>query len=270
MNDPRTLALIVGVLALLAIVTAVGQFLRRHPDRGSTRQPSVHSTAASVAGGSCARCSRPPSGWDHRHGGAVWPGFILGPAGVHHPDAHASGRPPRPVLGVLCVYPRPLRAGGLRPLRRFQRVSPALRHAVCIGSRGDRRRFQTLPGTHGKDPGRPDGLRLLPLVCRRSAAAARADGSSNGGRSGCCRACDLSHGQLPPAVLPDPAGAVCRLHAVRLEPHDRPPTGGRIGQFQPHLGRSPRECREHLPARLSALVGRTALINLGRQPSLAL
>lgn len=34
MNDPRTLALIVGVLALLAIVTAVGQFLRRHPDRG--------------------------------------------------------------------------------------------------------------------------------------------------------------------------------------------------------------------------------------------
>jgi phosphatidate cytidylyltransferase len=34
MNDPRTLALIVGVLALLSIVTAVGQFLRRHPDRG--------------------------------------------------------------------------------------------------------------------------------------------------------------------------------------------------------------------------------------------
>ena len=34
MNDPRTLALIVGVLALLTIVTAVGQFLRRHPDRG--------------------------------------------------------------------------------------------------------------------------------------------------------------------------------------------------------------------------------------------
>jgi phosphatidate cytidylyltransferase len=34
MNDPRTLALIVGVLSLLAIVTAAGQFLRKHPDRG--------------------------------------------------------------------------------------------------------------------------------------------------------------------------------------------------------------------------------------------
>lgn len=34
MNDARTLALVAGVLALLAIVTAVGQFLRRHPDRG--------------------------------------------------------------------------------------------------------------------------------------------------------------------------------------------------------------------------------------------
>jgi len=34
MNDTRTLALIVGVLALLTTVTGVGQFLRRHPDRG--------------------------------------------------------------------------------------------------------------------------------------------------------------------------------------------------------------------------------------------
>ena len=34
MNDTRTIALIAGVLGLLAIVTAVGQFLKRHPDRG--------------------------------------------------------------------------------------------------------------------------------------------------------------------------------------------------------------------------------------------
>ncbi|NBT14491.1 MAG: phosphatidate cytidylyltransferase [Planctomycetia bacterium] len=34
MNDIRTIALIAGVLGLLAVATAVGQFLRRHPDRG--------------------------------------------------------------------------------------------------------------------------------------------------------------------------------------------------------------------------------------------
>ena len=34
MNDPRTIALIAGVLALLTVATGVGQFLRRHPDRG--------------------------------------------------------------------------------------------------------------------------------------------------------------------------------------------------------------------------------------------
>ncbi|NDC55067.1 MAG: phosphatidate cytidylyltransferase [Planctomycetia bacterium] len=34
MNDIRTIALIAGVLGLLAIATGVGQFLKRHPDRG--------------------------------------------------------------------------------------------------------------------------------------------------------------------------------------------------------------------------------------------
>ena len=34
MNDIRTIALIAGVLALLTLATAVGQFLKRHPDRG--------------------------------------------------------------------------------------------------------------------------------------------------------------------------------------------------------------------------------------------
>jgi phosphatidate cytidylyltransferase len=34
MNDIRTIALITGVLALLTAATAVGQFLKRHPDRG--------------------------------------------------------------------------------------------------------------------------------------------------------------------------------------------------------------------------------------------
>jgi phosphatidate cytidylyltransferase len=34
MNDPRTIALITGVLALLTAATGVGQFLKRHPDRG--------------------------------------------------------------------------------------------------------------------------------------------------------------------------------------------------------------------------------------------
>ena len=34
MNDIRTIALITGVLALLTAVTGVGQFLKRHPDRG--------------------------------------------------------------------------------------------------------------------------------------------------------------------------------------------------------------------------------------------
>ena len=34
MNDVRTLALVSGVLAILTVATAVGQFLRRHPDRG--------------------------------------------------------------------------------------------------------------------------------------------------------------------------------------------------------------------------------------------
>ena len=34
MNDNRTIALVAGVLALLSIATAVGQFLKRHPDRG--------------------------------------------------------------------------------------------------------------------------------------------------------------------------------------------------------------------------------------------
>jgi len=34
MNDNRTIALVAGVLALLAAATAVGQFLKRHPDRG--------------------------------------------------------------------------------------------------------------------------------------------------------------------------------------------------------------------------------------------
>ncbi|NDH95409.1 MAG: hypothetical protein EBZ13_12955, partial [Planctomycetia bacterium] len=33
-NDIRTIALIAGVLLLLLLVTAVGQFLKRHPDRG--------------------------------------------------------------------------------------------------------------------------------------------------------------------------------------------------------------------------------------------
>jgi phosphatidate cytidylyltransferase len=34
MNDNRTIALVAGVLALLTVATAVGQFLKRHPDRG--------------------------------------------------------------------------------------------------------------------------------------------------------------------------------------------------------------------------------------------
>ena len=34
MNDIRTIALIAGVLTLLTAATAIGQFLRRHPDRG--------------------------------------------------------------------------------------------------------------------------------------------------------------------------------------------------------------------------------------------
>ena len=34
MNDIRTIALIAGVLGLLALATGVGQFLKRHPDRG--------------------------------------------------------------------------------------------------------------------------------------------------------------------------------------------------------------------------------------------
>ncbi len=34
MNDIRTIALIAGVLGLLAIATGIGQFLARHPDRG--------------------------------------------------------------------------------------------------------------------------------------------------------------------------------------------------------------------------------------------
>ena len=34
MNDTRTIALIAGVLLLLTVATAVGQFLGRHPDRG--------------------------------------------------------------------------------------------------------------------------------------------------------------------------------------------------------------------------------------------
>jgi phosphatidate cytidylyltransferase len=34
MNDIRTIALIAGVLLLLTVATAVGQFLKRHPDRG--------------------------------------------------------------------------------------------------------------------------------------------------------------------------------------------------------------------------------------------
>ncbi|MEI6037402.1 MAG: phosphatidate cytidylyltransferase, partial [Planctomycetota bacterium] len=34
MKDIRTIALIAGVLALLTVATAIGQFLKRHPDRG--------------------------------------------------------------------------------------------------------------------------------------------------------------------------------------------------------------------------------------------
>ena len=34
MNDPRTIALVTSVLALLSAATLVGQFLKRHPDRG--------------------------------------------------------------------------------------------------------------------------------------------------------------------------------------------------------------------------------------------
>lgn len=34
MNDVRTIALIAGVLGLLALATGIGQFLKRHPDRG--------------------------------------------------------------------------------------------------------------------------------------------------------------------------------------------------------------------------------------------
>ena len=34
LNDTRTVALITGVLLLLTVATAVGQFLARHPDRG--------------------------------------------------------------------------------------------------------------------------------------------------------------------------------------------------------------------------------------------
>jgi phosphatidate cytidylyltransferase len=34
MNDNRTIALVAGVLALLTAATVVGQFLKRHPDRG--------------------------------------------------------------------------------------------------------------------------------------------------------------------------------------------------------------------------------------------
>ena len=34
MNDIRTIALVAGVLLLLTVVTGVGQFLKRHPDRG--------------------------------------------------------------------------------------------------------------------------------------------------------------------------------------------------------------------------------------------
>jgi len=34
MNDPRTVALVTGVLALLTAATVAGQVLRRHPDRG--------------------------------------------------------------------------------------------------------------------------------------------------------------------------------------------------------------------------------------------
>ena len=34
MNEPRTIFLVAGVLLLLTVATAIGQFLRRHPDRG--------------------------------------------------------------------------------------------------------------------------------------------------------------------------------------------------------------------------------------------
>ena len=34
MNDIRTIALVAGVLLLLSVVTGIGQFLKRHPDRG--------------------------------------------------------------------------------------------------------------------------------------------------------------------------------------------------------------------------------------------
>ena len=43
MNDTRTIALITSVLALLTAATAVGQFLKRHPDRGLDLESAAES-----------------------------------------------------------------------------------------------------------------------------------------------------------------------------------------------------------------------------------
>ena len=66
MTDNRTIALVAGVLALLTVATAVGQFLKRHPDRGLDPAAVRTFNSGSAAGGSCARCSPPRSGWARR------------------------------------------------------------------------------------------------------------------------------------------------------------------------------------------------------------
>ena len=47
-----------------------------------------------------------------RHGGALRPDLLLGPAGVHHADAHAARRPPHAVLGLLPLHAAAVRPGG--------------------------------------------------------------------------------------------------------------------------------------------------------------
>ena len=235
MTDHRTIALVAGVLALLTAATAVGQFLRRHPDRGL--DPAAVRTFNSRLRGWWILCTVLAAAfWLGTTATVVLFGLVSFWALREFITLTPTRKGDHRALFWVFFAFTPLHyvLVGAQPLRRLQRLPPGLRDAVRARPGGLRRRLQAVSRADGQDPGGAGGLRLLPLLRAGPARSCRCPAAGDGPRR-----------QLPAAVLPDPARAVRRLHAVCLEPDARPAAGGPGGEFQPHLGGAARQRHQH-------------------------
>ena len=106
MADGKTLALVGGVLVLLAAATGVGQFLKLYPDSG-LNPPAVRSFNLAVAGlvADVQRVGRGAVDRQHGDGRAVRRYSFWRPARIHHAHADSAGRSSGAVLGFFLFTP---------------------------------------------------------------------------------------------------------------------------------------------------------------------